>query len=183
MEEIRNVTWGLWGEELEHWQSIQRLVLGGFQDPRVLLNMFAIIEGESGEYTRAWHANVVRNADGTIQRDDQERMTVKSIDLGFCQFNVVLPAPLKMAMTEDAMRPFVEGMFNANPDYARADTSAAKAHELYLRRGFQPWYAYKPGTEAFKLKKRYGAKAIAEYLIRTQVGKVDGKFPRLEWVN
>jgi hypothetical protein len=41
MEERRNVTYGLWGEELPQWMAIQRLVLAGFHDPRVLLNMFA----------------------------------------------------------------------------------------------------------------------------------------------
>lgn len=184
MEEIRDVTWGLWGEELAHWQTVQRLVLGGFHDPRALLNMFAIIEGESGEYTKAWHANVARDPETkNIVRDASGRMTVKSVDLGFVQMNVVLPTPAKMEMTPEAMRPFVEGMFEEYPDLARADTSAVLAYELYVRRGFQPWYAYKPGTDAFKNKKRYGVKAIADYLLRTQVGKIDGKLPRLEWVD
>lgn len=184
MEEIRNVTYGLWGEELPIWMAIQRLVKAGFHDPRVLLNMFAIIEGESGSYLRAWHANIKRTPSPELKiiYDPEGKMTVKSIDLGFIQRNVVLNPQVVIEPTEVAMKEFVNRMFEENPKLARADTSAEIAYDLYLDRGFAPWFAYKPGEESFRLKKRRGAKAIGNYLLRTQVGKDEnGKFPVLDF--
>jgi len=184
MEEIRNVTWGLWGEELPEWIAIQRLVRAGFHDPRVLLNMFAIIEGESGSYIRAWHANVKRTPapESNIIYNEEGEMEIKSIDLGFIQRSVALSPHAFVAPTEEDMEIFVNKMFDENPLLARADTAAEEAYELYLERGFQPWYAFKPGTPEFRLKKRRGSKAIGNYLLRTQVGKdSNGKLPYLNF--
>ena len=181
MEEIRNVSFGLWGEELKEWQAIQRLVAAGFQDPRLLARMFAIIEGESGSYQRAWHANVMRlPADesdlppygGDIKRDAEGRMTIKSIDLGFIQRNVDIPDAV-MAMTPEAMEPFVDGLFNKYPRLTDPWTAAEEAYALYLDRGFQPWYAYQPGTPAFKAKVKRGCQAVGNYLAKVLVDDGD----------
>jgi hypothetical protein len=169
MEEIRGITWDLWGQELSHEQAIQRIVNAGFPiKGGVALKMFAIVEGESGEYQRAWHANVQRNVDGTILRNEG-MMTVKSIDLGFMQFNVEIPDVL-VEISIEAMTNFVNAMFADNPDLADPHQSAERAYEMWSRRGFQPWYAYKPGTDAFKMKMKYGAKAFANWLVHSYVG-------------
>jgi hypothetical protein len=163
---------------------MQRLILAGFHDPRVAINMFAVIEGESGSYTKAWHANVKRLDDEnkSIVRDAQGRMFVKSVDLGFIQRNLVMAGGgVWMPMEEDAMSEFIETLFNENPDLAVADKSAIIAYELFSTRGFQPWYAYQPGTVKWQHKKRIASKALAEYLLRTQVGKIDGVLPELVW--
>jgi hypothetical protein len=171
MEEIKGMTWDLWGEELSHEQSIQRIVNAGFPiKGGVALIMFAIVEGESGEYQKAWHANVQRNEDGTIYRSEG-MMTVKSIDLGFMQFNVEISPDVRVEMTTEAMTNFVEAMFADHPDLANPVASAERAYELWTRRGYQPWYAYKPGTDAFKLKKKYGAKAFANWLAHSYVDR------------
>lgn len=174
-EEIRGVTWDLWGFELSHKQAIQRIVVAGFPiykaEPKPhspALEMFAIVEGESGEYQRAWHINVDRNSDNTITRDDQGRMRVTSVDLGFMQFSVTV-TPFWLEMTKEAASAWVEMMFSLNPDLADPWASARKAYDFWTRRGFQPWYAYKPGTEAFMLKKRYGALAFSNWLVSSFV--------------
>lgn len=192
--EIRDVTWGLWGAELPEHAAIQRLVKAGFpiwlpshRDVEVphspLLEMFAIIEGESGSYVRAWHANVLRNPPitGEIVLNELGQMTVRSIDLGFIQRNVNV-TDIALAPNTGTMEEWVNAQFAAYPELARADLSAMVGYSLWQDRGFQPWYAYRPGTEAYQAKKMRGAKAIANYLLRTQVGKMaDGKFARVDF--
>lgn len=177
MEEIRGITWDLWGEELSHEQTIQRIVKAGFPvHDGTALTMFAIVEGESGEYQRAWHANVVRLADGSIKRRDVNgiaRMTVKSIDLGFMQFNVPIEPDLEIDMTSEAMEAFVETKFDQHPELADPWQAAERAYALWKQRGFQPWYAYKPGTIPFWQKKRYGALAFARWHLHSFVGRKD----------
>ena len=68
-EEIRGVTWDFGGRQLEPWEAAQKLYVAGFKDARQLAIMWAVIEGESGGYTRAWHHNVVRNEDGKFRFD------------------------------------------------------------------------------------------------------------------
>lgn len=185
VEEIRGVTWDLWGQELSHEQSIQRIVNAGFPiKGGVALKMFAVVEGESGEYQRAWHANVFRNADGTIQLDSANRMRVKSIDLGFMQFNVEVDPDVLVEATVEAMSVWVERMFMQNPWAADPVESAERAYELWTRRGFQPWYAYKPGTPEWKRKLKYGALAFGNWLAHAHVGKDPdtGKKLRMGWV-
>lgn len=204
MEEIRGITWGLWGNELSHEQTIQRIINAGFPiKGGVALTMFAIVEGESGEYQMAWHSNVTRwlNPDGSQgnikrfeqlpnlsfkaipegERRDLEFMFVKSIDLGFMQINVAVGQYVEMGV--EACQDFVEGQFAKHPDLASPVTSSEVAYEIWASRGFKPWYAYKPGTEAFRKKKRYGAKAFADWLIHSFVGPdpETGKLPRLVW--
>lgn len=197
VEEIRDITWGLWGEELSHEQAIQRIVAAGFPlKGGVVLTMFAIVEGESGEYQRAWHVNVERNDDGTIRRywwngsmwitvpvdGSPTYMKVKSIDLGFMQFNVNVPDEM-VEMDSEALDVWVNTKFDENPDLADPWKSAERAYTLWRSRGFSPWYAYKPGTPEFRLKKRYGALAIARWLVHSFVGKdPDGKLPRIAYV-
>lgn len=174
MEEIRDVTWGLWGVELKEWQAIQRLYLAGFRDAQILAKMFAVIEGESGSYTKAWHANVMRESVSKgILYDSQGRMTIKSVDLGFIQRNVALPAPVAVDPTPEAMKPVIEELFERYPRLARADHSSEEAWLLFQDRGFSPWYAYKPGTPEFKAKVKRGAKAVGNYLNRVLVDDGD----------
>lgn len=171
LEEIRGITWDLWGEELSHEQTIQRIISGGFPiKDGVALTMFAIVEGESGEYQRAWHANVKRNLDGTIQRIEVGTVThmdITSVDLGFMQFNVA--AAGRVPMNQESMTSIVENLFTVNSDLADPWLSAIKAFHLWQSRGFNPWYAYKPGTKEFRLKKHYGAKAFANWLVHSFV--------------
>jgi hypothetical protein len=191
-EEYRDVTFGYWGVELKEWQAIQRLVLAGFGEVRLLTNMFAIIEGESGSYTKAWHANVLRDPlhTGPIVRNETGQMLVQSVDLGFIQRNVdVAGSGTWVDMTEEAMASMVNALFDENPALADAQLSAEIAFDLFSQRGFQPWFAYKPGTVGFYAKKRRAAKAIANYILRTQVGRFaevesdGGKIPTVEFVN
>jgi hypothetical protein len=192
MEEIQHVTWDLDGTELAEWQAIQRLYRAGFQDMLTLGTMFAIIEGESGSYTRAWHANVTRTTDNNeIVRDSRngiDFMCIESIDLGFIQYNVKA-GPQWIAMTVDAMAIFVDAQFAKRPELADAQLSSEIAHDLFIDRGFQPWYAYKPGTIGFYQKKRRAAKAIGDWYLRTQVGRLahvsedGGNFPRLKFID
>ncbi len=187
MEEIRGITWDLWGEELSHVQAIQRIVKAGFPIQNgVALKMFAIVEGESGEYLEAWHANVERwgDEDKTIKRfikvglnmtpipigedtNDQIYFHVKSIDLGFMQFNV--PVNEFWAVVPEDIEDQVEAQFEKYPRLSRADFSAEDAFELYSRRGFQPWFAYKPGTPEFQKKMRYGVLAFGQWLYNSFV--------------
>lgn len=171
MEEIRGVTWDLWGKELSHEQTIQRIVNAGFPiKGGVALKMFAIVEGESGEYQKAWHANVARHQDGAIIRGTSNSMCVKSIDLGFMQFNIPIGL-VWVPMEKDQVTTFVEGMFAKNQWAADPVESAERAFELWTNRGFQPWYAFKPDTDAWRLKLKYGAEAFANWLVHAHVGK------------
>jgi len=186
MEEIRGITWDFDGEELTHEQTIQRIVQAGFPVHNgAALTMFAIVEGESGEYQRAWHINVERHPNGSIKRFDQfgvgaptptsgpvEYMKAKSIDLGFIQFNVQTQNRL-VKMEAEPVAAFVEEMFDTHPDLADPWTAARRAYTLYQQRGFTPWYAYKPGTLAFWKKKRYGAMAFAQWHLHSFVGRKD----------
>ncbi len=209
MEEIRGITWDLWGQELSHEQTIQRIINAGFPiKGGAALTMFAIVEGESGEYQKAWHANVERwkNPDGTqgdIVRFEQRPdltmwsvppgtpepdlvfMRVKSVDLGFLQRNKVMGPATYIEMGHEACELFIEGLFTKYPELATPVTAAEDAYKLWVERGFQPWYAYQPGTEKFRGKKRYGAKAFADWLIHSYVGPDPdtGKLPRLEWAS
>lgn len=190
-EEIRGITYDFDGVELAEWQAIQRLYRAGFKDLVVLGIMFAIIEGESGSFTKAWHANVKRDENGMIvrqQTDGVDYMQVQSIDLGFIQRNVNVTDEW-VEMHPEAMGEWVNQMWDMYPNLSDAQLSAEAAYDLYQLRGFQPWYAYKPGTTAFYGKKRRAGKAIANFYERTQVGtlaQVDldaGKFPRLDYVD
>lgn len=178
MEHINKINYGFGGVELAEWQAIQRLVRSGFVDLRVLGTMFAIVEGESGSYTRAFHCNVDRtlDADGNKdlivrkQFDGVDHMYVKSVDLGFMQFNTDLPGVGKwVEMNEEVVAEFINGMFEAEPWKANAQLSSERAYEMYLQRGFSPWYAYRPDDIRFQEKKRRAGKAIANYYLRTQV--------------
>jgi hypothetical protein len=178
LEHINKITYGFGGAELAEWQVIQRLVRSGFSDLRVVGTMFAIVEGESGSYTRAFHCNVDRTLDINGQRDlivrknidGADHMFVKSVDLGFMQFNTDLPGTGQwIKMDEAVVAEFITEMFNAEPWKANAQLSSERAYELYLQRGFQPWYAYKPDDIGFQEKKRRAGKAIANYYLRTQV--------------
>lgn len=179
VEEIRGITWDLWGEELSHEQTIQRLVRAGFPVWRInpdtkapespLLIMFSIVEGESGEYKKAWHINVQRNSDDTIFRDELGRMVAKSIDLGFMQFNVAISPVRHLEMDATVIEDFVNSMFDANPDLAIPSESAKKAFSRWLIDGYKPWYAYKPGTDPWHLKMTYGSKAFSNWLVHSFV--------------
>lgn len=177
-EEIRGITWDLWGDELSHEQAIQRIVTAGFPvKGGVALTMFAIVEGESGEYQRAWHINVARKADGSIDRTERNGKTYfspKSIDLGFLQFNVPIPSNFTvLELDHDVVKSFVETMFEIHPELADPVDSAELALDLWKRRGFSPWFAYKPGTIEFWKKKRYGALAFARWHLHSYVGRTD----------
>ena len=50
------------------------------------------------------------------------------------------------------------------------------------QRGFQPWYAYQPGTERWKRKLKYGALAFGNWLAHSYVGKDIDTGKRLEMV-
>lgn len=181
MEHINKITYGFGGVELAEWQVIHRLVKSGFVDLRVLGTMFAIVEGESGSYTRAFHCNVDRTLDVNGKPDlivrkqinGIDHMFVKSVDLGFMQFNTDLPGVGQwIAMIEETVVEFINKMFEAEPWKGNAQLSSEHAYELYLQRGFQPWYAYKPGDIHFQEKKRRAGKAMANYYLRTQVPKL-----------
>lgn len=188
MEHIRNINYGFMGVELAEWQAIQRLVRSGFSDLRVLGTMFAIVEGESGSYTKAFHCNVDRtldangNPDLIVRKniDGAEYMHVNSVDLGFMQFNTDLPGDGEwVEMHTEAVAEFINQMFDMEPWKADAQLSSEFAYEMFLRRGFKPWVAYKPDDIHFQEKKRRAGKAIANYYLRTQVPRLPidgGKF-------
>jgi hypothetical protein len=181
LEHIYKINYGFGGVELAEWQAIQRLVRSGFTDLRVLGTMFAIVEGESGSYTRAFHCNVDRTLDADGKRDlivrkeinGVECMHVNSVDLGFMQFNTDIPgAGIWLEMREEVVADFIKTMFAAEPWKADAQRSSERAYEMYLQRGFQPWYAYQPDEVHFQEKKRRAGKAIANYYLRTQVPRL-----------
>jgi len=146
MEEIRGATWDLEGSKLKPWQMAQRFYRAGFTDARELAKVWATMQGESGGYLRAWHHNVLRDENKNIVRDSQNRMTVKSTDLGLIQRNVVHSkenGPIKL--TNEEAYDFAQQLFEENPHLADGQKSADIAHELWLKRGLSPWYAYVNG--------------------------------------
>jgi len=191
MEHIRNINYGLWGEELTPEQVIQRIVAGGFPiydddatwgHKDVALVMWSIVEGESGGFQRAWHANVAREEDGSIMRFDMVDpvdgatkiyMRVLSVDLGFMQLNTAVPGgPKLVEMTETGVKTFIDAMFNTFPAKADPWQSVEIAYnQYYLQRGFKPWYAYKPGTLEFWNKKRRAALGFANWYLHSFVGR------------
>lgn len=162
MEEIRGITWDLAGEELKPWLACQRLYKAGFKDAKTLAIMWATIESESGGYLKAWHHNVVRNEDGSIQKTADGLMVVKSTDLGFIQKNIVHNPQVLLPVAGDQSKLFVEDLFAANPDLARADQAAVIAFNMWKQRGFQPWYAYTNGH--YKKNLGRATVAVANYL-------------------
>ena len=168
VEEISNVTWGFRGSRLDGWQSVQRLFLGGFKDMAICSVAHAVMSAESGRYTEAFHCNVVRAEDGSIVRTDEGKMIVKSVDLGYCQFNTPLEPYLELDMNPQAVESFIVSMYQKYPEYARADLSAAIAWEFYTRRRWQPWYAYSNGS--YKKGLASSSAAIGNYLGMRNVG-------------
>lgn len=154
MVEIRGVTWDLGGTRLYPFQAAQYLYKAQgakagvssypFRDAKRLMEACAIMGGESGWYVKAWHANVVRDDEGRIVRDALGKMTVKSVDLGWIQRNADVT---DAALADNEVAPFVENLFDSNT-YGYLDRPALAATEaanLYLARGWQPWYAYSNG--------------------------------------
>jgi hypothetical protein len=161
-EEIRGVTWDFDGEQLDPWLAAQRLYKAGFKDAQELCVMWAVLESESGGYLKAWHHNVTRNEDGTIKLFDDYLMEVKSTDLGFIQKNVVHnPRPL-LPVEGDQSQLFVDDLFVAFPALARGDESAVIARQLFVQRGFQPWYAHTNGS--YKKSMPRACAAVANFL-------------------
>lgn len=145
-EEIRGITWDLDGEQLKPWLAAQRLYKAGFKDANILAVMWAVIEAESGGYLKAWHHNVERDEEGKILVSEDGLMIVKSTDLGFIQKNIVHNPHVILPIEGNQSKLFVEDLFVAYPDLARADKSAEIAFNLYKTRGFQPWYAHSNGS-------------------------------------
>lgn len=154
-EEIRGVTWELGGWRLYPRQKAQYAYAGGFKDLEHLYTAIATFDGESGGYLKAWHINVARNPDGTILRDEQGRFLAKSVDLGWIQKNIDLGGKL---LHDSESAAFVEEVFTkGHPELARPLYSATVAYEMFLRRGWDPWYAYLNGG----YKRHLGNAALA----------------------
>lgn len=168
VEEISNVTWGFRGQRLDGWQSIQRLYIGGFKDAVLLGIAHAVMTAESGRYLEAFHLNVVRDSTGAIVRTDEGKMIVKSVDLGFCQFNTPLDPWREMEMTQEATTAFIDEMYLKYPEYTRADLSGEIAWEFYTRRKWQPWYAY--SNNSYKKGLPSSCSAVGNYLGMRYVG-------------
>ena len=145
-EEIKGITWDLDGAHLMPRLAAQRLYDAGFEDAKLLTTMWAVIDGESGGYLKAWHHNVKRNDDGSIFKNAAGNMLVKSTDLGFIQKNVVHASPVELPVTGGEAKDFVDMLFKIYPELARGDESAKIAHQMYMQRGFEPWYAYTNGS-------------------------------------
>jgi len=160
-EEIKGITWDLDGAELMPWLAAQRLYKAGFKDAKLLTTMWAVLEGESGGYLKAWHHNVSRNDDGSIKIIN-EMMEVKSTDLGFIQKNIVHTPKVLLPIVGDDSKNFVKVLFEVYPELARGDRSAEIAYKLYQDRGFQPWYAYTNGGYEKHLGK--AVLAVGNYL-------------------
>jgi hypothetical protein len=154
VEEIRGVTWDLAGERLYPFQAAQYLynasttkngvIIHPFREAKVLTVACATMGGESDWRLRSWHANVLREEDGSIKRDSQGRITIKSIDLGWIQRNADI-ADLPYRDTEIA--PLVQSLFDSE-QFGYLDRPALAANEaarLYVDRGWQPWVAYSNG--------------------------------------
>lgn len=166
-EEIRRVTWDLEGEELRPWQAAQRLYRAGFVDAKELATMWAVLEAESGGYLKAWHHNVARNPDKTIARSSDGTMSVLSTDLGFIQRNVRHNPPVKLSINEASSRTFVATLFEKYPELADGQKSAAIARELFVERGYQPWYAYSNASYEKSLPR--ACEAVGNFLAKVLV--------------
>jgi hypothetical protein len=142
-EEIRGVTWDLGGWRLYPRQKAQYAYAGGFTNVKLQQEALATFDGESGGYLKAWHINVRRNEDGTIFREDDGRLTAKSVDLGWIQKNIDLGNKL---LADSEAADFIEEVFTqGHPELARPLFSATLAYRMYLERGWDPWYAYSNG--------------------------------------
>lgn len=154
MEEIRSVTYDFGGARLYPFQAAQYLykatgtkdgkVLTPFRDVKVLTTACAVMGGESLWYLRAWHANVKRNDDGSIYRPQPGMLVVKSVDLGWIQRN----ADIEDTEMQDAdVSKLVEQLFSDSQyqDLDRPAKAANIAAQLYLDRGWGPWYAFSNG--------------------------------------
>ncbi len=150
--EIRGVTWDF-GDEAPMWPSValrylynakvmrNSVAVYPFRDAKMLAVAGAVMGGESAWYPKAWHANVVKDADGQIVYDAQGRITVKSIDLGWIQRNADLA---DTAYQPEEIAPLVVSLFESE-QYGYLDRPGLAANEaarLYVERGWQPWYAY-----------------------------------------
>lgn len=142
MEEIRGTTWDLEGEKLKPWQGVQRLFWAGWTNVQTLVTAYATMMGESSDFLKAWHHNVVRTPTGEIVRDEEGRITIRSTDLGYIQKNVIHNPPAVKAPSECAE--FAHELFDKFPDLADGKKSAVVARALYVDAGknFSPWYAY-----------------------------------------
>lgn len=160
-EEIKSVTFDFWGEQLEPYLAAQRLYKAGFTDAKLLAVIWAVMEGESGGYLKAWHNNVERTPEGDILLSEG-MMTVKSTDLGFIQRNVVHTPTVRLEPTREAVGLFIEDLFNANPKLANGQESANIAYTLFKQRGFKPWYAYTNGS--YRKNVSRGCLAVGNFL-------------------
>lgn len=154
MEEIRGVTYDFTGERLFPFQAAQYLYQAAslkagqqfypFREAKTLMTACAVMGGESLWYLKAWHANVARNPDGTINRPQPGMLTIKSIDLGWIQRNADIE---DVDILDEDVEPLVQELFSSG-DYAYLDRPARAAEEaarLFIARGWQPWYAYSNG--------------------------------------
>jgi len=154
MEHIIWVNYGFYGERLDTVQRTQRLYntkdrTWGFKDVFTLAIAYAVMMGESGGYLKAFHHNVERDAEGNIVRhiiDNKEHMKVKSTDLGFIQKNTPHSPNVMIEMTKEASLEFVDELFISNPALCIGWDSCKIAYNMYLNRGFSPWYAYTNGS-------------------------------------
>lgn len=165
------MTWDLAGERLYPFQAAQYLynaktvkgaaTIHPFREAKTLTIGCAVMGGESDWRLRSWHANVARNEDGTIKRDAQGRITVKSIDLGWIQRNADvadLPYP------DEEIEPLVLGLFDSE-QFGYLDRPALAADEaarLYVERGWQPWVAY--GNGGYRRHLPNAGLAVANFL-------------------
>ena len=158
------------GTKLSPQQAIDRLYRAGFKDVRELCVAYAVMMGESGCYLEAWHNNVLMNDDGSIKLDSNGLMTITSTDLGFIQRNVRPASPVKIAPTVEAVQPYVDGLFSAHPELARADISAKIARDLYIQRDstFNAWYAFLNGS--YKKSLPTATEAVKKYLESALLG-------------
>jgi hypothetical protein len=175
-EEIRGVTWDFGDKPaLYPFQAAQYLynarvevnttsgpqALFPFRDAKVLCKACAVMGGESGWYTGAWHANVRRNTDGTIARPQPGYLTVNSVDLGWIQRNADID---NVEIADGDVKTLVEGLFN-DPTYGYLDRPALAANEaarLFVARQWKPWYAEANG--GWKKHLPMAGKAVANFL-------------------
>lgn len=162
IEEIKGVTYDFQGARLNSWQAAQRLYKAGFVDAKLCAIGYAVMMGESGRYLKAWHNNVVRNEDGTIQLDGEGKMIVKSTDLGFIQRNVVHNPQKVIPVDPIDAQTLIDSLFEQNPDLADGQKSSEIAWELFQARGWQPWYAHTNGS--YKKGLPSAAVAIGRFL-------------------
>lgn len=145
VESPKGIIWDLDGARLLPWQAADRLYQGGFTDPLLLAEACSVMKAESGWYLKAWHINAVYNEDGTLKKDAGGRITVKSVDLGFIQKNVVMPGGSLLEPTPEAADQLIDSLFKSNPKLANGIESSKIAFQMYQQRGFQPWYAWVNG--------------------------------------